>query len=134
MDKRLIEKEVRYRTSRSGGPGGQNVNKTETRVELLFDPFVSEALSAEEKTLLRTSLSGQLTREGKLSITSSVHRSQLANKKASLARLMQVLEQGLEVKPERVETKPSRAEKEKRLRRKSERGEVKQSRRWKFED
>lgn len=134
MDKQLIEKEVKYRTSRSGGPGGQNVNKTETRVELIFDPFASEALSTEEKAMLRASLSNQLTRGNKLIVTSSVHRSQLANKKASLAKLISVLEKALEVKPQRMETKPSRAEREKRLRRKSERAEVKQSRRWKFED
>jgi len=134
MDKQLIEREVSYRTSRSGGPGGQHVNKTETKVELVFDLVTSAGLTEEEKALLRVNIANHLTKDEKLIIASSTHRSQLANKKECFARFIRLLDEGTTVKAERIATKPSKTVREKRMKRKNERSEVKQARRWRFED
>lgn len=133
LNNELIAREVWYRTSRSSGPGGQNVNKTETRVELLFDLKASEALTNEQKDLVGERLGGYITKDGMLVLSCSTHRSQLANKKSCFVKLLQLLEKALEVKPQRVKTKPSKASKETRLKNKVERSEVKQTRRWRFE-
>ncbi|HRC87610.1 MAG TPA: alternative ribosome rescue aminoacyl-tRNA hydrolase ArfB, partial [Thermoanaerobaculia bacterium] len=91
------ESELLFETSRSGGPGGQNVNKVESRVTLLFDLGASTSLSAEQKARIRERLATRISRSGVLRVVSSRHRTQGANKKAVLERLAELLQDALEV-------------------------------------
>ena len=75
--------EVRYRTSRSSGPGGQNVNKVETRVTLLFDLEATRSLSDEQKRRVRRRLATRVTKDGVLRVVSQRHRTQAANRRAA---------------------------------------------------
>ena len=91
----IPDEEVTYATSRSGGPGGQNVNKLETRVTLRFDLAGSGALSEEQKARLRERLATRITRDGILQVTSQRHRSQGANREAAGARFAELLRENL---------------------------------------
>lgn len=120
--------ELHFRFSRSGGPGGQNVNKVNSKVTLWFNISASPSLTPEQKHLLITRLSARLTREGDLQLSSSEQRSQQANRQAVLVRLQGLLRQALVVRKVRRPTKPSRGAKERRLHSKKRRGNVKQQR------
>jgi ribosome-associated protein len=104
MNTEIIKKELSYRTSRSGGKGGQNVNKVETKVEIIFNPLASEAFTEDEKARLLQRLAPQLTKEGCLQLTAQEERSQLANKEIVEKKLFQVLHHALKVEKVR---KPS---------------------------
>jgi ribosome-associated protein len=104
MNTEILKKELSYRTSRSGGKGGQNVNKVETKVEVIFDPIASDAFSEEEKMRLLQRLAPQLTKDGLLQLTAQEERSQLANKEIVEQKLVQVLRNALKVEKVR---KPS---------------------------
>jgi ribosome-associated protein len=95
MDTTIIEKEIRYRTSRSSGKGGQHVNKVETRVELLFDVAVSEGLNSEEKALVLKNLSNRISSEGVLQFVSEEKRSQRQNKIIVFERFLTHLQTAL---------------------------------------
>ena len=111
----LPETEVEYRTSRSGGPGGQNVNKVSTRVTLLFDVAGSATLTDEQRDLIFERLAGRTSRTGILQVTSQRHRTQLANREAATERFVRLMSEALAETPERKAVAVPRAEKERRL-------------------
>lgn len=97
--------EIEFATSRSSGPGGQNVNKRETRVTARFNVAASPSLDEESRGRLIEKLGGHVSKEGWLAVTSQDHRTQGANKRAAVERLLAHLEEALEVAPERRPTK-----------------------------
>ena len=124
--------ELRFTTSRSGGPGGQNVNKVESRVTLWFALATSAALSDEQKTQLQLKLATRINREGNLWVTSSRHRTQLANREAALSRFVELLQEALQPELPRRPTRPPAASRAERRREKERRSQVKQRRRERF--
>ena len=125
----LREEELAFKTSRSGGPGGQNVNKLNTRVTVLFDVAGSPSLSDEQKQQVRSRLSTRIDKQGVLHIVSQKHRSQEANRQAAVERLQELLREALTPVPTRKKTKTPRAAHEQRIREKKHRGEIKRQRR-----
>ena len=125
--------ELAFQTSRSGGPGGQNVNKLETRVELLFDVAHSRSLTDEQRTTLTANLRSKLDADGVLRVVSQESRSQWQNKQFAIDKLVHLLRAALKPRKKRVKTKPSRAAKEKRLKSKKHKSEKKQLRRGSYE-
>ena len=123
------EEEIAFATSRSGGPGGQNVNKLETRVTLRFDLAGSSVLSAEQKARLRERLATRITKDGVLHVTSQRHRTQGANREAAVERFAELLRDNLREEPPRRKTRPTRAARARRLDAKRRQGQRKQERR-----
>jgi len=115
VDISLLRDELRFSTSRSGGPGGQHVNKVETKVSVKLDVRGSAILTAEEKQNILTALSRYMTKDGILSLSVQESRSQFANKEAVLLKLNQLLAMAFVKKKTRSPTKPSRSSKMKRL-------------------
>ncbi|HEX6904035.1 MAG TPA: alternative ribosome rescue aminoacyl-tRNA hydrolase ArfB [Thermoanaerobaculia bacterium] len=111
----IPDEEVTFTTSRSGGPGGQNVNKLETRVTLRFDLAGSGVLSEEQKARIRERLATRITKEGALLVTSQKHRTQAANRDAAAERLAELIREALREETPRKKTRPSRAAKARRL-------------------
>lgn len=128
MDKELIKQELVYKAIRSGGPGGQHVNKVSSKVQLSFDLQNSNALSEEEKERLFEKLSNQLTKLGVLILSADSSRSQLQNRTIVTKRFLDLIEVGLKVSKKRKATKPSKAAKEKRLADKKRASEKKSNR------
>lgn len=115
FDKIALKTELKFRTSRSSGPGGQSVNKVSTKVELLFDVWNSNILSEEKKEIITSKLKNRINTDGILYISSDETRSQLKNKELVIERFMNLLEDALKPIKKRKPTKPSKASKEKRL-------------------
>lgn len=105
IDKDRLYKELTFKTSRSGGAGGQNVNKVETKVTLIWSIANSELFSAEQKELLSQRLVNKLNKDGNLQFDASDSRSQLQNKDTAFARLLNMLEGALRSSKKRVATK-----------------------------
>jgi ribosome-associated protein len=103
MDIPQIQKELKFRTSRSSGSGGQNVNKLETRVEALFEVEASSGLNSEEKSLIQTKLAARINKEGLLSTVAQESRTQLSNKEKAIKKMLNLLETALIPEPEREE-------------------------------
>lgn len=107
--------ELHFQTARSGGPGGQNVNKTETKVEVRFKIAASTLLTFDQKLRLQHKLARQLTSEGELLLTSQEHRTQKQNKEAVVKKLHDLLERALKMPKKRVTTLPTVASVNERL-------------------
>jgi len=120
--------ELQFRTSRSGGPGGQNVNKLETRVELLFDVAHSPCIPEYLRQRLLSNLSFKLDSLGILRVVAQDSRSQWKNKQLAIERLSVLLKSELKVRKKRISTKPTKTARENRLRTKKVRGETKRLR------
>jgi ribosome-associated protein len=121
--------EVSFRTARSGGKGGQNVNKVETMAEAWWQVASSAVFSAEEKELIQAKLEKRINKEGYLIVKSSESRSQAENKQIALAKMQAMVEKSLLVPKKRKPTKPSKFVKERRLESKRKASEKKQMRR-----
>jgi ribosome-associated protein len=121
--------EITYQTSRSSGPGGQNVNKVESRVELRWHLQDSQVLTALQKQLILEKLAGQLTTEGYLLVAAQDDRSQLRNKEIALARFYELLQKSLRRPKPRRATRPSAGAVRKRLEGKKIQSEKKANRR-----
>jgi ribosome-associated protein len=113
--KRPFEQEFIVSTSRSSGPGGQHVNKTETKVELRFHIESSKLLTDEEKELVKEKLKRRINEEGYLIVHAQEHRSQLMNRQLAEKRFYQYLVQSLKKRKKRIATKPSKQAIEKRI-------------------
>jgi ribosome-associated protein len=120
--------ELVFQASRSGGPGGQNVNKVESKVSLRYDVRRSRSLTEDQRMMLLDKLAGRLTREGELVLHSSRHREQHRNAEAARERMLEILREALLPRVPRRETRPGRAAKERRLKTKRTRSLVKRLR------
>ena len=121
--------ELTYRASRAGGAGGQHVNTSSTRIELLWNVRTTQALSEDERARVLAKLVSRIDGEGYIRVVSSARRSQLQNREAAEERLAALITEALLVRKKRKATKPSRGAKEARLSEKKKRGETKQQRR-----
>lgn len=122
-------REVKFRTSRSSGPGGQHVNKTETRVELIWAPAGSLCLNETQKTILMKRLGHRVTEDGVLLLASEKYRSQHRNKAEVTERFLDLVLSSLVPVKKRRPTRPTRSSVEERIKNKKIRGELKRSRR-----
>ncbi len=131
IDDRLVipEAELDLRTSRSRGPGGQHVNKAETRVELRWNVRESAVLSEGQRARILRALAGRINRDGELIVTAETHRSQHRNREEAAGRLRELVARALVRRPRRLPTRRPRAAHERRLRDKRRRAELKRQRR-----
>ena len=125
----LVASELEFVTSRSSGPGGQNVNKVNTKVTLRWPVVASVILSSEERDTITQKLASRITLEGELVISAQDKRSQLQNKEAALAKLDELLTKAFVKKKKRKATKPSKGAAQKRIESKKRQGEKKKMRR-----
>jgi len=129
---RLLKKEISYQTSRSGGKGGQNVNKVETKVEIEFDVTASRVLSERQKEVILKKYP-DFVDDSLIKIIGNKHRSQLENKEEARNKLIALLHKLLKPIKKRVPTNPGKSAKEKKLTNKKLQGEKKLQRK-KFKD
>lgn len=124
----FLNKEFTVKTSRSGGAGGQHVNKVSTKVLLEFNVQYSQLLTEEERVLLLEKLADRLTADGTLQVVSQAERSQLGNKEAAFKKMYQLLNKCFVVRKKRKATKPTKGAIEERLAGKRRDAEVKMMR------
>lgn len=123
-----FEHELEEKFVTAGGPGGQNVNKVASAVQLRWNVKTSHAFNDEQKWMIRRALANRINDEGELVLFIQTHRSQVRNREEARERLVELIEKSLVKQKKRVATKPSRGQKEKRLEGKAKRSQVKANR------
>lgn len=124
----IRDDELTFKASRSAGPGGQNVNKVNTRITLLLDVANCECFSDVQKRRILSRLSTRADKNGLVRVASQKFRTQRANRRAAVKRLQQLLAEALKTRPVRIKTKIPYAVKQRRLEQKRKRGLLKQQR------
>jgi ribosome-associated protein len=126
--------ELSFRASRAGGPGGQHVNTSSTRVELLWNLERSRAVDSEQRARLREKLAARIDAAGNVRVVASANRSQTRNREDAEVRLATLIRRALVVPKARKKTRPTRGSVEERLRVKKEHSRRKQNRRLRLDD
>jgi ribosome-associated protein len=134
LNKADLQKELTYKTSRSGGKGGQNVNKVSSKVELLFDVAGSLLFTDDEKLLISGKLQSRLNKDGLVQVICDEERSQYLNKEKAIDRLIALLGKAMQVQKIRKPTKVSKASKAARLDSKKKQSVKKENRKANLED
>jgi ribosome-associated protein len=128
LRERIPDSEFIFLTSRSSGPGGQNVNKVNTKVELRFNFQLSDSLSVKEKELISRNLKNRINSSGELVVKSQSERTQLRNRNKAIEKVMQLISEALIEKPERKPTSPTYKSQVERVDEKKKKGRIKKMR------